>query len=325
MNRFGKTSARGVVALVILATLALVSPVHATHKSPAAAAAANKALVWLKTQQSPNGSLANNFSLTAELVLAIKAAGQNPNTFSAPSPVAYLQANAAAVVADGVGVIGKVALAAKAAGANPSSFGGKNLIRAIQSKENLGLYDTQLFNQAFAMMALRAAGKPAGDLAFIQVLLGQGLAGGWAFTNVLLDVPDTNSTAVAMQALLAAGGALRGTPLPTVSLLRAVRYLHGQQNTDAAFPYQQTSEFCTGPCPSDPNSTAYVIQALVAAGQNIDGPSWRMGGVKPVNALIAMQAPDGSFPGFSPVFATVQAVPGLLGKPFVCIAAPSTC
>lgn len=325
MNRSRGITARTLAAIVALVMLALVAPAQATHKSPAAATAANKALLWLKTQQSPNGSLANNLSLTADLVLAIRSAGQNPNTFSAPSPVSFLAANAAAAIAEGVGVTGKVALAAKAAGANPSNFGGRNLIKAIQNKESLGLYDTQLFNQAFAMLALRAAGKPAGDLAYFQVLRGQGLAGGWAFTGVFADAPDTNSTAVAMQALLAAGGLLRLSPVTTVSMLRAVGYLHREQNADAAFPYQQNSEFCPGACPSDPNSTAYVIQALVAAGQNIDGTAWRNGGRTPVQALIAMQAADGSFPSFSAVFATVQAVPGLLGKPFVCIAAPATC
>ncbi len=317
------SSRRGVVALLIVAIVGLLAPAKAAHQSGAAAAAATKGVAWLKMQQSPNGSLADNFSLTAELILAIKAAGQNPNTFSTPSPVSYLAANAATIAGQNVGVIGKVVLAVKAAGANPASFGGQNLVAAIRSKNVGGIYDTQLFNQAFAMMALRAAGKPAGLQAFLHVLLLQGPTGGWGFAGP--DDPDTNSTAVAMQALLSAAAPVPSSPLAALSMFRAVEYLHDQQTGDGAFPYQRTSPFCTGDCPSDPNSTAYVIQALVAAGQNVDGASWQKSGVDPVEALIAMQALDGSFPGFSAIFATVQAVPGLVGKPFVCIAIGAGC
>jgi hypothetical protein len=314
---------RALAALVLAVVALLAGPARATHTSPQARQSAARALDWLRGQVSPDGSLAGSASLTAELVLAVEAAGQDANTFTTPSPVDYLRARAGAILGESVGVIGKVVLAVTAAGRDPTAFGGRDLVAAIRAKNRLGVYDPQLFNQAFAMMALAAAARPPGDLPFLQVLRAQQGSGGWGFAA---GAPaDTNSTAVAIQALLAARGPLASSPLRALAIARAVRYLHGQHNADAGFPFQRTSEFCTGPCPSDPNSTAYVIQALVAAGEGIDGPAWRKGGRTPVQALIAMQAPDGSFPGFSPILATVQAVPGILGKPFLCIAAGTGC
>jgi len=309
------------VAVILAVGAGLPVPTHAATITPAAGA--TKAVAWLKTRIGRDGSLAGNLSLTAELIIAVKAAGQNPNTFSSPSPVAYLRRQTATILRQNVGVIGKVALAVSAAGADPSSFGGIDLIAAIRSTNQLGLFDAQLFDQSFAMMALRAGGRPSGNLAFTQVFRQQDLLGGWGFAGPR--DPDTNSTAVAMQAIIATSRQLIGSPVGTTSLLRAVRYLHGQQNDDGAFSYQRTSHACAGPCPSDPNSTAYVIQALVAAGQDVRAGWWLKNGRDPIAALLAMQRADGSFAGFSPVLATVQAVPGLVAKPFVCIAVPSAC
>lgn len=46
---------------------------------------------------------------------------------------------------------------------------------------------------------------------------------------------------------------------------------------------------------SDTNSTAYVFQALRAAGEDPVGPSWRKGANNPVTFMLARQLLDGSF------------------------------
>jgi hypothetical protein len=173
------------------------------------------------------------------------------------------------------------------------------------------------------MMAISAAGKPSGNRAYLQMLRSQDATGGWGFAGP--GDPDTNSTAVAMQALVASVSDFRSTSLETLTFLRAASYLHDQQGSDGGFSYQRTSDACTGECPSDPNSTAYVIQGLLAAGQDVDDPVWRKGEKGPIEALMSMQGPDGSFRGFSPLIATTQAVPGLLGMSFTCIAAAIAC
>jgi len=310
-------------AAVAFASIQTAAPVGA-RANASTVRAARRGLAWLKTQQRRDGSLGDNVSLTAELVMAIRAAGQNPNTFSNPSPVSFLRSHVGMAVSLGVGVVGKVVLAIDAAGANPFSFGGKDLIAAIRSKSKRGRYDAQLFSQSFAMLALRASGVPAGDGAFLDVLRSQDPTGGWAFDGQPGNA-DTNSTAIAMQALTSTVGPLSSSPLLDLSLRRARRYLHLQQNDDAAFPYQRFSTLCLPICPSDPNSTAYVIQALVSVRHDPESHWWRVGSRGPVEALISMQAANGSFAGFSAVLATVQAIPGMVGEPFLCIAARIDC
>jgi hypothetical protein len=319
----GRIAAAAAIVIALGAGVPAPSRGATTTVAATPLVAAAKAIAWLKTQVSANGSLGNNLSLTSELVLAVKAARQDPNSFHSPSPVAYLRSRSATILGQNVGVIGKVALAVEAAGANPYSFGGVNLIHAIRSKDRVGLFDTQLFDQSFAMMALRASVQPTSSLAFFQVLRQQDSSGGWGFAGP--GDPDTNSTSVAIQALQATSGLLHASPLRSRSLLAALKYLHAQQNADGAFPYQRTSQFCASTCPSDANSTAYVIQALVAAGGDPRGGSWRKNGRDPMNALVAMQASNGSFAGVSPLIATVQAVPGLVALPFVCIASARAC
>jgi hypothetical protein len=67
--------------------------------------------------------------------------------------------------------------------------------------------------------------------------------------------------------------------------------------------------------PADPNSTAYVIQGLIAAGQGVRSAPWANAGGDPVSALLAMQLANGAYPdwqGNADVMATAQAIPGLL-------------
>ena len=51
----------------------------------------------------------------------------------------------------------------------------------------------------------------------------------------------------------------------------AIAYLHAQQNSDGGFTF-------SAPGPSDPDSDALVIQALVALGQDPSGAIWTDGG-----------------------------------------------
>ena len=73
---------------------------------------------------------------------------------------------------------------------------------------------------------------------------------------------------------------------PTVAA--ALAWLHTQQDTDGGFPYQAGSG-------TDPDSTALVLQALLATGQNPDAPAWAPGGHTPLARLIASQDGGGGF------------------------------
>jgi len=94
-------------------------------------------------------------------------------------------------------------------------------------------------------------------------------------------------------------------------------YLAAAQNDDGGFPYSPESEYGTD---SDANSTAVVIQALAAAGEDVGaGGPWDKGeGRTPLAALLSFQNPETgafTFGGQDSAFATYQAVPGLLLAP----------
>ena len=121
---------------------------------------------------------------------------------------------------------------------------------------------------------------------------------------------------MALQALLAAG-----EPAEAPSVRRGLAFLRQQQNPDGGFPYQKPCGYA-GCEATDVNSTAYVVQALRAAGDNPDGWAWSrhmtatnqitLTLYTPLDALLALQSQDGGFVGFSganDLYATLQAAP----------------
>ena len=132
--------------------------------------------------------------------------------------------------------------------------------------------------------------------------------GGWDFLLIKddpnaatdFDSSDTNSTAMVLMALNAAGGHARNAS--------ALAWLRTQQDGDGGFPYQAGSG-------TDPDSTALVLQALLAAGENPAAPAWAQNGHTPLADLLATQDQDGgySFPGNSgpDPFTTAQVPPAL--------------
>jgi hypothetical protein len=103
---------------------------------------------------------------------------------------------------------------------------------------------------------------------------------------------------------------------------KALEYLHSIQNEDGGFPYQKPSEFGSD---TDANSTAYVIQALIATGNDPTSSDWTVGGNTPLTALAALQLESGAFAWQAAVpgenfLASVQAIPALEGKAFLDVA-----
>ena len=88
----------------------------------------------------------------------------------------------------------------------------------------------------------------------------------------------------------------------------ALAWLHTQQDGDGGFPYQAGAG-------TDPDSTALVLQALIATGQNPEAPAWAPGGHTPLAELIATQDGNGgfTFPGNTAPdpFTTAQVPPAL--------------
>ena len=183
-------------------------------------------------------------------------------------------------------------------------------------------FNSGTLDQGLALAALAAA-KVQADAASINWLTSQQCPdGGWtdpdnvstacdpdpigsAFPN-----EDTNTTSYAIQGL-AAQGALTST----VST-KALGFLTAAQATDGGWNYSPSTT--ANPETSDPDSTALVIQALLALGQSPTSLN------TPLTALLTFQVTSGpdngafSFPGIGSattgnLLATNQVVPALAG------------
>lgn len=123
---------------------------------------------------------------------------------------------------------------------------------------------------------------------------------------------DTNTTALALQALIASG-----EPVSSTLVTEGLVYLKSAQNDDGGFPYDPVSPWGTA---SDANSTAYVIQAILAAGQDPMSAAWQKNGKDPYAFLLTLQMADGSFEwqsgSGSNQLATAQSIVALLGRTF---------
>lgn len=290
----------GFTTAPLVAALALqplpVVPRYARGSSTAAETAAGlAALRYLRGAQSASdGSLPTGFpsyTPAAEYAIGAAAAGYDPATLrhapGSPSVMDYLRAHAADA-ASTAGAAGELIQAVVAARQDPTSFGGINLVSALTSTFHgtTGAFGNgQTFTQALAIEGLAAAGRAIPAAATGQLLAGQDQDGGWNYQGVRGGTAsDTNSTAMALMALSAAG--LHQADAS------ALAWLHGTQNSDGGFPYQ-------GGQPSDSGSDALVIGALVATFQNPAGPGWSSasGGTVVAN-LLALQLRGGGYANY---------------------------
>ncbi len=293
--------------LVVLLMSFFVLPVLAQGKADL-----NRAVTWIKGQQQADGGFSDGFSegssvgATADAVFAAVSVGEDVSTWGSPSPLDYLASQAGSL--ETAGALGKIILAAVATGQDPANFGGVNLIANLMAlyDEGTGRFKGLVTDHAFAVLALKNAGKPVPSGAVDALKALQADDGGWSFDGA--SQSDTNTTALVIQALVAAGESPTSEPVT-----RALDFLRTQQNEDGGFPYQKPSDFGTE---TDANSTAWVIQGLLAAGQDL--AAWN----NPEQALGALQAESGAFqwkkevPGDN-FLATAQAVPALAGVTFV--------
>lgn len=268
------------------------------------------ALNWLRSQQQADGGFSNGFSpgsdigATADAVIAILAAGESPDAWSphGQSPLDFLEARAAD--AGSPGLAAKVVLAGVAAGRDPRALGGVDLVEIVLAglDSGTGLFGNGCYDSALAILALRAAGEAVPEKAIAGLIATRLPDGSYAFdASQVPGSGDSNTTALAVQALLAAGAA--------DEVASSLAYFRATQNPDGGWTYQRPSAFGET---TDANSTALVIQALNASGEDLK--AWN----HPLGVLIGLQQTSGSFafnadmPGDN-LLATVQVLPALAG------------
>jgi hypothetical protein len=301
---------RLMVALAIVLALALP-----------ALADGSDAVAWFRTQQNADGgfgSPASSVGATADVLTAVAATGDNAISWAQDgnTPYTYLEANAGSIA--GIGDIGKVVLALIASGKNPRTLGGVDLIAELEGSLGAdGQYGTSglINDQTYAMIALASARRTVPSTAVDYLLSKQIEDGTWAWNGDLTaGSGDNNTAAIAVVALVAAG-----VPADHPQIAKTIAHFQAQQNEDGGFPYIKPSAWGTD---SDANSTAVVMWALLATGEDPAGVNWKydgMDGYSALDKLSGFQNESGAFrwqDSFADdnFMATVQAVVALALK-----------
>lgn len=289
---------RRIVLPAVAGVLAL-PVVFASAALPERAAADRAAAYILATQQPDGGFGGFGAGQTVDAVLALRSAGIDPATVTAPSgltPADYLDSVAAS--APDAATFSKFALGALALGLDPTDLGGVDLVAEAQAGIDpaTGRYAPgNNFAEAVAILGLECTGNDGDPGAVAALAAAQEDGGGWGFG------PD--NAAIVIQALVAAG-----MPVDEPAIVAGIAYLRTAQLDDGGWGFS--------PEASDASTTASVIQGLIAAGEDVESATYQKPGGAPVPYLVAQQQPDGSFPGFDPAFAANLAVPALMGYSF---------
>jgi hypothetical protein len=306
-----------IVFLISLCLLLLASAMPAF-----AAVDTDAALEYLKAQQNTDGGFGSGFSpdstisSTADVVLAIVASAADPTAFAQDgnTPLTYLEGEAPSAAS--AGDLAKLILAAVAAGRNPRQLGNVDSVAKLEAligaDGRIGSEADTFVSHILAVLALKSTQRPIPNTAVDMIKSAQQENGSWAWDGSAATAGDTNTTAFAVQALIAAG---EGPDSEAVT--NALAYYESIQNEDAGWPYQNPSDFGTA---TDANSTAVTIQAILAAGRDPAGADWTTTeGNAPRSALESLQNESGAFAwqvamADDNLLATVQALPAVAGK-----------
>jgi len=347
INRLLASATLGVSLLIAIAAGPSVAgatprPSVAAPPSFPNAPSAQQGARWLASQLTSGGFVASStpgqpdLVATANTVLALASAGVDLP--AANAALVYLETHINQYVtvsgSDGPGQLSILILDAHALGIDPRSFGGSDLVARLLATEqlsgpNAGLFGIQdasfdgAFRQGLSLAALAAAGVTGQTLADAWLTGQQCPDGGWTSLITLLNPcsgdpasfsgPDTNSTALAIQGLEAQHA------LDPTHAASALAFLGGGQDSDGGWSFFPNT--VTTPGSTDPDSTALVVQALVALGQSPLASQFAKGSSTPVSSLLGFQIGSGAgsgaffFTGSTTpnLLATYQAVPALAG------------
>ncbi len=275
------------LAPIVVATAAFVPVAHAS--SPADVAVASDAVDWIVTQQQPDGGFEvagfPGFE-TPDAILAIAEHAQTTSTWSTSEARAAVEAvqtggkHALDAMDDYVdspaltaGIAAKlILLVAEPLGINPTDFDPQDdsptavdLVATMNAGLNPdGSYGPAgaLNNTLYAALAqkLLTGNVPVATIAYIRST--QQADGAWSFAgDPTATIRDVDTTAIAMQALAAAGA---GPTDP--SQRKALTFLAQQQQSSGAWVSFGAE---------DPNTTSSAIMALASVGYDVTSSCWR--------------------------------------------------
>jgi prenyltransferase beta subunit len=300
--RWERTPAPVALGAVAIALTLLVLPAAAFAATPAQRAASY--LVNAQNKDGGFGATAGGNSsplYSGWAGLGLGSAGRNPWDVKRPGgrSLARFVVRGAGSLTD-IGEIERTALLAKVAGLNPRALGGRDLIDEIQGRRRHdGSISGFVSYTAFGVMALRAAGAPAGGVTIRWLVKSQNLDGGFGVARS--SASDADMTGAALQALASVG---RGGGQ---AAQRAAGWLRANQNGDGGFGQFKGRA-------SNAQSTAYAVQGLIAVGAGGGAVS------RARSYLVRLQRGDGSVAYSAsstqtPVWVTAQALMALEREP----------
>ena len=246
---------------------------------------------FLQAHQASSGAFAESGGSAGPLLTAWAALGLQASGADTGKALEYLQAHEAGLAE--TTDVELVALAESALGGRPT----KLLTRIRAAQHANGGIGPNVNSTIWGILALRQARLPAPRAAVRFVLRQQARSGGWSW--YLNGQPDSNDTAAALEALRSVG--VTGKPIR-----HGLAYLLRLRNRDGGF------ELTPGRG-SDAQSTAWAVQAFVAAGRAVPKGS--------IAYLSRLRRPDGSLRysqryATTPVWVTAQVLPALHRQPF---------
>jgi len=332
-------SLRAAIAAVLTAAIAVTALAAFAPDADALSAPVSKALKYFHARQTKAGGFSVGGSSAAEMtpwvMMAIARTGQNPGTWKRPggrTPVQYLQSLD----------LEKAAKSQSGSAANVPNFYAKTILgykaarqtalirkagkkrvdlvaKLLAYQDSTGKFTTApdgngnyaaISTTTYAVLALKASGRASAQRAKAVAWLKNQAAPSGGFSYMPGGPIDVDSTAAAIQALIA-GGVSRGAAVVQDGLA----YIKGRQQTSGGFTYAMGG----GP---NVESTAQAVEAAIAAGQNPLSAAWKEGGRSGIDYIRSKQASSGLFYHFGttvsvPLLATAQAVIALQKKTMI--------
>ena len=247
---------------------------------------ARRALAWAHTMQDGTGGFPGDLPgpdmlASCDAVLAHVAAGYDPDTVMAPSGESlldYVRANAETFAQGRASDAGRVIVALAAAGSDPTDVDGVDLVQLLDDTwwdDGIGAFGaiSNTWDQAYGILGLAAAGGEVPPDAVQALIALQEDGGGWKHEQRQGYSVMVDSSAVALQALIAAG---QGRESPVVQ--EAIAYLRAEQRDE------------NGTWSRSAMHTACAIMGLSVAGEDLEAePYLTDDGISPRRALEAMQ------------------------------------
>jgi hypothetical protein len=289
-------------------------------------------LAYLQTQQLADGGIAgyngsSDPDTTARSILAFtvaRAALSEVVSAQGNSMLDYLASQAISYTHDTTGTLfpgraGIILTAVAVSGGDGTFFGGMDLVGELEASlhPDTGAYSSTAVqgysngqasdvSQAWAILGLSLDGNTIPEVATNYLMLSQADDGSWGAGD-----PDT--TALVMTALLASQNA--GSEREPIQ--KAIAYFRATQAPSGGWKPSWDTD------PSNADSTGWILQALISAGEDLLGQNWVLDQSNPVDALMSLQKPDGSIGGtYANAYSTAEAIIGLAGVPLTDLLKP---